>query len=271
MFNLQNDALTVTILDPVTDRERLGTRYCAAGYVFQITDAQKGDLLSGPTYPGSFNTFDGQGIPDAFNLSPLRNPKKPSPQALILGVGLCDLEANVVLEFSPWERERSETGVEFSTVQEALGHRVSVIRRVSLLGRTLRSFTSVENLGSETVPVRWFPHPFYPQPHDTELCLFNVGVSLPSPSGYRLADNGFIHRAGPAVTPGLFQALTHDGRAPLAVWQRHDALGLVGFRCDYVPAAFPIWGNTCTFSFEPYFERGLFAGERAAWTVEYLF
>jgi hypothetical protein len=271
MFTLQNDTLTVTVLDPVTDRERFGTRYCTAGYIFQIADAVHGDLLSGPTFPDSFNTFDGQGIPDAFNLSPLRDPNRPGPQALVLGIGLCDLEQNRVVSFDSWEQQRTDATAEFRTVHSALGYRVEVIRRVTLLGRTVRSWTMVVNHSEPTVPVRWFPHPFFPQPRGTELCAFNLTVGLPENPGYVLAGNGFLHRRGPAVTPGPFQALSHDGRAPLSVWQRHDKLGLVGARCDYVPAAFPIWGNANTFSWEPYFERGLFAGEAASWTVDYLF
>jgi len=271
MFTLQNETLTVTLLDPAADRERFGTRYCTAGYIFQVTDAHHGELLSGPTFPDSFNTFDGQGIPDAFNLSPLRDVKKPGAQALILGIGLCDLDQNTVLEFSPWEQTLSATEASFRTVHEALGYRVEVLRKVSLLGRTLRSWTSVNNLGTPTVPIRWFPHPFYPQPTGTELCAFNLAVSFPSNPGYRMADNGFIHRVGAPVTPGPFQALQHAAHSPLAVWQRHDKLGLVGAQSDYVPAAFPIWGNARTFSWEPYLERGLFAGEKTAWTMDYLF
>ncbi|MEC7281971.1 MAG: hypothetical protein VXU50_07875, partial [Verrucomicrobiota bacterium] len=66
VYTLQNEVLSVDVLDPVADRERFGTRYCTGGYIFQVTDANYGPLLSGPTYPDSFNTYDGQGIPDAF-------------------------------------------------------------------------------------------------------------------------------------------------------------------------------------------------------------
>ena len=71
MYSLKNESLEVSILDPLADQQRFGTRYCTGGYIFQVVDPKLGDLLSGPTYPDSFNVFDGQGIPDAFNLSPL--------------------------------------------------------------------------------------------------------------------------------------------------------------------------------------------------------
>ncbi|MGA1198082.1 MAG: hypothetical protein ACO36I_16465, partial [Candidatus Latescibacterota bacterium] len=67
MITLKNETLEISILDPVADQERFGTRYCTGGYIFQVTDTKHGNLLSGPTYPNSFNWFDVQGMPDAFN------------------------------------------------------------------------------------------------------------------------------------------------------------------------------------------------------------
>ena len=73
MYTIQNQNLAITLLDPVADQERFGTRYCTGGYIFQVDDGKVGPLLSGPTYPDSFNVFDGQGIPDAFSHNPLRD------------------------------------------------------------------------------------------------------------------------------------------------------------------------------------------------------
>src|SRR5688572_33055732 len=74
MYTLANHALEVSILDPIADQGRFGPRYCTGGYIYQVADNKLGDLMSGPTYPDKFNWFDGQGIPDAFHLSPLRDP-----------------------------------------------------------------------------------------------------------------------------------------------------------------------------------------------------
>jgi len=271
MFTIGNNLLTVTLLDPVKDRDRFGTRYCTGGYIFQIADSEKGDLMSGPTFPESFNVFDGQGIPDAFNQVPLLPRGKAGSEALILGIGLCDLAQDRVVEFCGWETTLQTDRAEFRTTHRTLGFEVDLVRRVSVLGRTVRSWTSVTNRGESFLPVCWFPHPFFPQPSGTELCAFNLPVSFPANPGYRLNENNFIHRNGPPVTPGPFLALDHGNGSLLAVLQRHDLLGLVGARCDYVPAAFPIWGNARTFSWEPYFERSLFPGQSTSWTIDYDF
>ena len=71
MYTLESAELTVSILDPVVDQIRLGSRYCVGGYIYQVTDFDQGELLTGPQYPDPYpDTFDGQGAPDMF-LTPL--------------------------------------------------------------------------------------------------------------------------------------------------------------------------------------------------------
>jgi hypothetical protein len=275
MYTLTNDELMVSILDPKADVERLGTRYCTGGYIFQVTDEDLGPLLSGPTYPDSINTFDGQGIPDAFNLSPLYEPvgaEGAAPAtALIIGIGLCNLQANRVLEFCDWQIDEADTGLRFATSQAFAGWALDLERHVALLGRTVRSTTRLHNIGKKPIPIRWFPHPFYPQPEGDELCRFNIAVEFPENPGYRLAENGFVVRQGWPWDKGYYQALDHDAHSNLVVLQRHPALGLVAATCSYVPALFPIWGNPRTFSWEPFYERTLAAGQQSEWSIDYHF
>jgi len=271
MFLLNNDSLEITILDPVADQKRLGTRYCAGGYIFQVTDVQLGDLLTGPTYPDSFNMFDGQGIPDAFNRSPLHEPQSTGPDALVIGVGLCDLQADTVTEFCPWDVTHEPSKIYMRTEQTFEGFALELERTVTLYRRTVRSEIRFKNTGSQHIPIRWFPHPFFPHAETDELCRFNAPVRFPENPVYVLGEDGFIHRRRWPWSEGHFQALDHDARANLVVLQRHPALGLVAATCSYIPGFFPIWGNGNTFSWEPYFERTVAPGQEANWWIDYDF
>ncbi len=269
MYTLSNDDLQVTVLDPIADQARFGPRYCTGGYIFQVTDSRHGPLLSGPTYPDSFNWFDGQGIPDAFNLQPLRDPA--SPLALLIGIGLCDLERREVREFCSWEVSAGPTAVAMHTAHSFHGYALELERTVALTGRSVRSATRLRNTGRELLPVSWFPHPFFPQPATPELCRLSVPVDMPDNPGYALAPSGFISRRATPDQRGFYQALSHEAQAPLTVIQRHPVLGLVAASCSYAPAFFPIWGNRNTFSWEPFFERTVAPSQEVAWEIVYDF
>ncbi len=270
MHELRNDELTVTLLDPVDDRERMGTRYCTGGYIFMVADPAHGDLLSGPTYPASFNTFDGQGIPDAFNKGPLRDPESDDPLALVPGVGVCDLRADRVMDWCAWEIDKQAAAIRMVTRHQFRGFAMEIDRQVSLIGCTVRSATTVRNTGTRA-PICWFPHPFYPHPVTDELCKFNIPVRFSENPGYEMGANGFIRRKGWKPGENFFQALDHDATVPLVVIQKHPLLGQVSATCSYAPAFFPIWGNACTFSWEPYIERTLDSGQSLSWWIDYDF
>jgi hypothetical protein len=270
MLVLRNDELEVQLLDPVRDRERFGVRYCTGGYIFQIRDATRGDLLSGPTFPDSFNWFDGQGIPDAFNLGPLASARVQG-EALIIGIGVCDVDGKKVKTFDEWRvRERADE-IGFETTQRFETHALRLERKVSLAARTVRSWTRLRNLGEGTLPVRWFPHPFYPQTADDELLWLNAPLTWKAGEGYTLQANGFIARTGWPWKEGHYLPLDHAATAPLVLLQRHPSLGLVGAACSYVPDYFPIWGNERTFSWEPFLERTVGPGRALDWWIDYSF
>lgn len=270
MYTLANHQLTVSVLDPLADQEHMGPRYCTGGYIFQVADHQLGDLLSGPTYPDSFNVFDGQGIPDAFNLSPLRDSYSADPTSLIIGIGLCDMKANKVLEFCEWEVTHQTDRVRMVTEHHFQNHALRLERVVTLIERTVRSEIRVVNLGQGFLNLRWFPHPFYPLPVTDELFRVNFPVSFAEDPGFALAANGYIRRKTSPWKGGQTK-LDHAGDTKLVVQQRHPKLGMVSATCSFAPDFFLIWGNPHTFSWEPYLERTLLGSQEYAWSIDYDF
>jgi hypothetical protein len=276
MLTLNNAHLTVSVLDPVADQARFGARYCTGGYVFQVTDQHLGDLLSGPTFPHSFNWFDGQGLPESFRTH-LLDPHNPStPVAVGIGIGLIERAAErtapKVIDFCIWQVEEQPGWLRFTTTQSHLSWSFELTRELRLINRTLVSETCLKNTGQGAVPVYWFPHPFFPHDTSGECCKCNIAVRMPENPGYELMPNGFIRQKNlPWDRRGYFQELDFDKGRPLLVLQKHPKLGLLATTCSYAPAYFPIWGNQSTFSFEPYFEQQISPGDESTWSVTYDF
>jgi len=275
MITLTNNNLHISLLDPVADSSRLGVRYCTGGYIFQIEDADLGPLLSGPTYPDSFNWFDGQGIPDAFNLShlPLSGDAGQRRHVLIPGIGICDIAEKKIVESCSWEIVQEDASAKFTTRQQADDWSFTLEKEVILLGRTVRTTAAIHNSGTSFIPLRWFPHPFFPQlpEGNDELIRINTEISLPNEADYTLTENGFIVRKNWPWTEGHGHALDHSSRAPLVVIQLHPLLGQVSAHCSYIPDFFSIWGNGATFSWEPYLERTVAGGQSFSWWIDYQF
>ena len=73
MLHLANAHLRLDVLDPAdaTDAARLGPRFCAGGFIWQIHDLTAAPapvpLLAGPEYPSPTPTpFNAQGLPESF-------------------------------------------------------------------------------------------------------------------------------------------------------------------------------------------------------------
>jgi hypothetical protein len=274
MYTLANDALLVSVLDPVADQARFGTRYCTGGYIFQVEDRQRGPLLSGPNYPDypdGFIPYNGQGIPDAFNLGPLAEAVPAGGPSLIIGIGLCDRAADTVIDFCQWKVDQTASALEMRTQQVYQGFALQLVRTITLQQRTLRSTTRLTNTAHNFIPMHWFPHPFYPQPESNELCRFNVPVAMPDNPGFVLAPSGFVARRNAPDGAGYFQALDLGGQVPLSIIQKHPVVGLVAATCSYVPTYLPIWGNRNTFSWEPFLDRMIGPGQTCEWWIDYDF
>ena len=274
MLELSNANIAVEILDPHTDQERFGVRYCTGGSIFQVTDQQQGHLLTGPTYPHSFNWFDGQGIPDAFNLRPLQLPGTTSQEALIIGIGLCDLHQKHILELCHWNIDSTPSAITMHTTQQHGSYALDLERSVRLHERSILSHTRLKNTGAAFIPVCWFPHPFFPHPKTDELCRINIPFSIPEQAEhYSISASGFLSRKDWDWDDikGHYQALDHVAQTNLVVIQRHPILGMLSATCSYVPSFLPVWGNPFTFSWEPFLEHIVASGQTLEWSISYDF
>lgn len=283
MYTLSNSDLSVSILDPVADRNRLGSRYCTGGYIWQVTDSAKGELLSGPEYPKEPNTFDGQGMPDMFHQALLPENFPVGAEAGCIGVGRVrrtspiepfDVRHNPeVVEFIQWQVSSNSSTVLMKADQAFDGWQLHLVRSVTLSRRIIHSRTEIHNHGKISLPVRWFAHPFFPIPEDQILCKFSIPVSMPENPGYQMGTDGFVSRKPDHDWKrGWYQVMEyHQPGVGLRVIQNHPKVGKVEVSTNFMPGFLPIWGNANTFSFEPYFIRELAPGENAAWSIEYKF
>jgi hypothetical protein len=283
MVHLENAELSVAILDPATDLDRCGSRYCVGGYIYQVTDAHKGELLSGPEYPNPRpNLFDGQGAPDQF-VTVLGADAPVGGEVGVIGVGRVRRSSPLepfqvrhnpeVIEFLPWQVTKNAGAIRMQTEQTFNGWGYRLTRELKLAGRTVDSRTSIENQGQPLLPVRWFAHPFFPLTADRVCCRLSTRFSLPENPGYVLNAEGYIcQKPDYAWSKGCFQALEYARTGTsMTLEERHPAAGTVTAVTDFMPDWLPVWSNAVTFSFEPYFIRELAPGETATWSIRYQF
>jgi hypothetical protein len=283
MYTLANTDLTVSVLDPLADAAREGSRYCTGGYIWQVTDAHQGELLTGPEYPQEPNTFDGQGMPDMFQRALGAEGVPVGGEVGCIGVGRVRCTSPIepfdvrhnreVIEFVHWDIDCAPDSLTMRTEHNFRDWAYRLARIVSLHGRAVHSRTEIHNTGQVPLPVRWFAHPFFPIPEDGVLCRFSIPVSLAENPGYFLNPEGFVTRKTEHNWKrGWYQPVEYQmiGSA-LTTVEKHPKTGQVTVVADYLPTFLPIWGNDRTFSFEPYFEKELAAGEGAAWSLEYRF
>jgi hypothetical protein len=284
MYTLKNNELSVSILDPIADQNRLGSRYCTGGYIYQVSDAIQGELLSGPEYPKPFpNVFDGQGAPDMF-FTPLFPGDVPvGGEVGCVGVGRVrrtsakepfDVRFNPeVIEFVSWKVDVQDQSVTMTTEQSFQDWSYRLTRWVGLNGREIHSKTMIQSTGKAVLPVRWFAHPFFPITTDNIFCHFSIPMRMPENAGFFYTDEGFICRkAEHDWARGFYQAFDFDPKGDgLTTIEKHPKVGQVTVTTDFHPGYLPIWGNDKTFSFEPYFIRELAQGEEAEWSIRYQF
>jgi hypothetical protein len=283
MFKLQNKRLIIDIVDPIADKRLLGSRYCTGGYIFQVKDKVKGDLLAGPTFPeGGFNTFDGQGAPEVFVTALHEDTAQVGENVCVLGVGLVKRTSPKkpfhvrdnpeVVEFVSWDVDHASGSITMRCRHAFDKWHILLVRSVSLVRGTIVSHTTLFNNGNAPCPLKWFPHPFFSFPKHHVACRFGFPISIPDNAGYFLNSRGFLEmKPGCDWKKGLYQPLTVDQPATFSAELEHPLINKVTVMCDYVPSFLPVWANNRTFSFEPYLERLVKSGEEFSWKIEYLF
>lgn len=286
MLHLEASGLRVSVLDPVADRARLGSRYVTGGYIWQVEDLAKGNLLSGPVHPKPDPSgWDGQGLPEAFEIALGQHRARPGDDVWVIGVGRVKRESPVkpfhvrnnpaVAEFAAWEVAASPTSVVMTSQQDFREWSLRLVRSVRLEGRTLVSSTRVSNTGAVELPLRWFAHPFFPLA-GLECFGFSRENVFPfwvaEAGGFEYDAGGWIRRkAGYDWRKGCYQLVQAPFGYPLEAEVRHPLLGRMTVACEFPLAFLPIWANENTMSFEPYLQTQVLPGGSYAWAMRYSF
>jgi hypothetical protein len=277
---LEDADLTVKILDPVADAEKLGSRYCSGGYVWQVEDERHGALFSGPCFPDPEPPpFDGQGLPEVFETALGQDRAKVGDDVWVIGVGRVRREsANapfhvrdnpMVVERTTWAIEASPKSVSMRSHESFMDFELALERTTSLEGRTLTSKTELSNLGRREIPVRWFAHPFFPWPGGE--CFFpSLEMSLPENPGFLTNARGFVERRPEYDwTKGCYVVPKVALGGELEVVQQHPLVGEIRVACRFPLGWLALWGNDRTVSFEPFHQTVLAPGAQSVWAMEY--
>ena len=282
MLSLSNSALTVELLDPAdpVDQARLGTRYCWGGYIWQVRDTQLGPLVTGPEWPEPKpSAFNGQGMPESFRHTELGTERPlilENNRGFVIGIGDVapgpDGKPAVTLP-CPWTITRHAAAIEFSTAHSGNGYSCRLTRRVALEGRTLISATSVTNTGARPLPLHWFAHPFFALTDRLLTCGLPPSWGMAENPGYGFdADHRLVFkRPFRDKMDGHFQLLQVGANTPLRAVVSHPQLKQIFFDADFTPDTCPVWGNSNTWSIEPYITSELAPGKARAWTLKYEF
>jgi hypothetical protein len=282
VIELSDAGLDVSVLEPERDVLRLGARYCSGGYVWQVTDERHGALLAGPCFPEPEPPpFDGQGLPEVFEIALGQDRARVGDEVYVIGVGRVLRESAVrpfhvrdnprVVERATWDLNVANRLLRAHSAARFDGFAFELTRTLELRGRVLESATRLVNTGGLDIPLRWFAHPFFPWP-DGDCCRLSLECALPE--GAALVENsrGFLERrTGSDWQRGHYCLPRVAFGGALVVEQRHRALGSVRVSCSFPLGQLALWGNSRTFSFEPFLLSVIPAHAEAAWAISYDF
>jgi hypothetical protein len=288
MLQLENRDLRVDLLDPANpaDVARQGWRYCWGGYIWQVTDHQRGPLLSGPEFPKADpSTFNGQGLPESF-----RHTRRDTQTRLTwtgdtgLALGAGTLAANPdpsapvsesvrVIAPCSWQIAATPDHYIFQTQQTAAGFSSELTRRIELRDRTISSYSWLTNRGATPLTLQWFPHPFWALTAGRARITLPAGTTIPENPGFAVAADGVLTFKRPFVAAGdsQFALLSLPSGRELTLAIDHPQLARITFATSFTPDECPVWANAHTISVEPYLNLSLAPGETRAWHVRHGF
>jgi len=315
MININSNNLSVSLLDPREDIDKLGSRYCTGGYIWQIKDGSGHSLLSGPHFPAlTPPVFDGQGMPEVFEIPLGGGDESVGAEVCVIGVGTVKKTSGIepfhprnnpqVITFCSWDIEHGDNYAVMSTKQSYRDKSIELKREVRVDGKQVVSITNVKNTGESEITLRWFSHPFFPlntnhacgkisqninttpnmrsnatpSPNEYDLKRNSVPKSvpksksiLPQSIGYRMDNDGTIFmKEDYDWKKGLFQLLDVP-ETKLSFDIPHPVCESIKIECGYDVIRCALWANANTFSFEPFLQRILKAGEAHEWQVSACF
>lgn len=279
MLTLANGQLRLTVLDPVADQTRLGTRYCRGGYIWDAYDPIGRSLLSGPEGPAPDpNPFNGRGLPEAFRHRTREGEKLTwrGDTGLAIGIGLLRLDAAgtvVLAEPCQWTVTSDAHRLQFRTEHGDALLAYALERVIELKEREILSLTSLTNSGCERLELQWFAHPFFPlHPSDDRLAILPPASRLPVNPGLRLSAGQLsLRRRFSGADDGQFALLELPPAPSFAAVIAHPICGEIRFTTTFPPTECPVWANEHTFSIEPYQTLRLEPGETRRWALHYSF
>lgn len=277
MLSIAHEDLTVELLDPIADRARLGPRFGWGGYIWQVHDRHAGPLLTGPEWPVSTPIpFNGQGLPESFR----HRTRTGQPltwngtRGLAIGAGEIVEQAGELRVVAPceWTVAVSAAEARWTTRHTLLGFDYELVRIVALDGRELRSTSRLINRSAAPLELEWFVHPFFALTAGRIALDLPPASTLPENPGFALAAGRFTQqRDFRDQYDGQFELLSLPAGEPLRCRVSHPKLTHVDFATSFVPRECPVWGNSNTFSIEPYLGATLASGTELEWELRYTF
>jgi hypothetical protein len=282
MIHLGNDNFLLEVLDPASDLELLGARYCRGGQIFQVRDKQGQELFAGPTYPEAYNAFDSQGLPDAFNSFPNFSDARVGDEIFVIGVGRVKYSNPIETFFAcdnrdlaqavDWQVSQEGQKLTFKCEDSYQGFAYQLEKIVELKDKSIEQQFTLINTGKKQLPVSWFAHPFFF--HRDDLVFGNLPIKQELNALYSRNESGEITISMPqdfeSIRDQTFvmgQAIQDDQSLHVPI--RHKTLSEFSIDCYFKVAQFPLWYNQKTISPEPFLIQDLDISENLTWGISY--